>query len=821
MFCHNCGSQILNNSKFCTNCGAKITFSSQGQTPPTPHNTGHSNGQFAQQMNTNTNAPPNHINPGQTPATGSYSQRVQPTLNSNNYANNQYAQQQQMPNYNQNNYSNGNFVPPAQANMNYVPPYNTGVPRKRKSKLKGCFITLLIIFIVLFALIWLFGDDSDEGTYSGNNTTENTNGANQGQPNPSNNGQGVYGNDFEIEGLREFYTNPGENGTDVHTIMVYLLGSDLESIDGAATEDIYEIMDAQYGDNINLVLMTGGSTYWYHPDVSNYATQYWQIKDGQMHLVHDFGQPVNMASSDTLANFINYSSQNFPADRYSIILWNHGGGTFGGFGYDENFPESLLTLSDIDYAFSQSSVKFDFVGFDACLMATAETALMLEPYADYLIASQELEPGIGWYYTDWLSALGSNSSMNTVDIGINIIDDFIAECTEVLDYPEATLSITELRKMPYTYDILTDYFANATDDIYNNEFARISNARRNSKDFGDGEYEQIDIIDFIYKADIEGEEAAINAVNSSVRYYNNSYDVDYAYGLAMYFPFNYPEYYTEYQDIMLDVGISYDYTQFFNIFISAMRGGQMQKEMNTNTQATHDYTNEDWYDEQTALNYADEYSGEFLEELIIDEKGDGYVLSLTDEEWNEISIIELQVLLDDGEGYIDLGSDNVYEFDDDGDLKIEFDYTWVTLDGHTVPFYAEDETYVSEDEWSTYGSVPALLNGEEYIEIIVYWGSDSHYGHVSGYRKQGEIGTPAGKGLFELEAGDTIEWIFDYYTYDWEYENSYIMGDVYTYSGGEIEVSYDDVGNMDAVVYFVLYDVYNNIYETEAIIYTD
>ncbi|MCR5235609.1 MAG: hypothetical protein K6E34_00220 [Lachnospiraceae bacterium] len=36
---------------------------------------------------------------------------------------------------------------------------------------------------------------------------------------------------------------------------------------------------------------------------------------------------------------------------------------------------------------------FDFIGFDACLMATVETAYMLSPYADYMIASEEFEPG--------------------------------------------------------------------------------------------------------------------------------------------------------------------------------------------------------------------------------------------------------------------------------------------------------------------------------------------------------------------------------------------------------------------------------------------
>ena len=73
-------------------------------------------------------------------------------------------------------------------------------------------------------------------------------------------------------------------------------------------------------------------------------------------------------------------------------------------------------------------MEFDFVGFDACLMATAETGLMLNSYADYMIASEETEPGIGWYYTDWLTALSKNTSMPTTEIGRNIVDSFVDTC---------------------------------------------------------------------------------------------------------------------------------------------------------------------------------------------------------------------------------------------------------------------------------------------------------------------------------------------------------------------------------------------------------
>ena len=65
-----------------------------------------------------------------------------------------------------------------------------------------------------------------------------------------------------------------------------------------------------------------------------------------------------------------------------------------GYGYDEKYSRSgSMNLAEIDKALKDGGVTFDFVGFDACLMATAETALMVGDYADYMIASEEGRAG--------------------------------------------------------------------------------------------------------------------------------------------------------------------------------------------------------------------------------------------------------------------------------------------------------------------------------------------------------------------------------------------------------------------------------------------
>ena len=158
-----------------------------------------------------------------------------------------------------------------------------------------------------------------------------------------------------------------------------------------------------------------------------------------------------MTDPATLTGYIQYCAKKFPASRYELIFWDHGGGSISGYGYDEKFASSgSMGLSGIDTALKNAGVKFDFIGFDACLMATAENALMLTQHGDYLIASEETEPGVGWYYTNWLTAFGKNPSMPTIKLGQKIADDFVDVCAQKCPGQLTTLSVVDLAELEAT-----------------------------------------------------------------------------------------------------------------------------------------------------------------------------------------------------------------------------------------------------------------------------------------------------------------------------------------------------------------------------------
>ncbi len=208
--------------------------------------------------------------------------------------------------------------------------------------------------------------------------------------------------------------------TPTRTVLVYMVGSDLESKHGAATADINEMLKVGSNQNLNIVITTGGANKDGWREVKRFlipkgTKTITSIKE--LTQLADLGDK-NMGDSDTLREFLDWGIKTYKADKYSLVFWDHGGGAVGGngtVGNDENKEGNALSLPEIKTAINSVTTlyktKFDLIGFDTCLMATVETASMLVPYADYMVASEELEPGTGWNYTAWLSAISSKPSI--------------------------------------------------------------------------------------------------------------------------------------------------------------------------------------------------------------------------------------------------------------------------------------------------------------------------------------------------------------------------------------------------------------------------
>ena len=150
-----------------------------------------------------------------------------------------------------------------------------------------------------------------------------------------------------------------------------------------------------------------------------------------------------MNDPEVLKAFINFGVENYPAEKYDLILWDHGSGPGGFCNNEQEYMEATDTMSvpEIMDALLHNKVvdpdgdgvqdnKFDILDFDACLMGSTEVLLALADFADYYIASPEPEPGYGQDYEGWLNMLGEDSvkdaDTDSYELSKKIVDDFIA-----------------------------------------------------------------------------------------------------------------------------------------------------------------------------------------------------------------------------------------------------------------------------------------------------------------------------------------------------------------------------------------------------------
>lgn len=169
----------------------------------------------------------------------------------------------------------------------------------------------------------------------------------------------------------------------------------------------------------------------------------------------DLGEP-NMGQVETLVDFVAWGVDTYPADRYALVFWDHGG-AWPGFGGDESTRDhDLLDLPELKAGVAQSLQaaglqRFDLIGFDACLMATYEVAAALAPYGRYFLASEELEPGHGWDYRS-LEVLRNDPTTTPAQLGTRLISDFAGQAQAQQTAANITLSLVDLGAFDALHD---------------------------------------------------------------------------------------------------------------------------------------------------------------------------------------------------------------------------------------------------------------------------------------------------------------------------------------------------------------------------------
>jgi len=548
-----------------------------------------------------------------------------------------------------------------------------------------------------------------------------------------------------------------------YTLMIYMNGSTLESgydyakkeFRGYATKDLAEMIEGYIPDTpINIVVETIGTKRWNNNYISNEETQRFLLTDSGFELISSLPQQ-NVGYKKGLSDYIVWAKRNYPAQNYGLILWNHGGGPVGGFGLDENFGGDILHIEELENALAtakaNSNIHFEFIGFDACLMANLEIAKTLEPFANYLLASEEIEPSSGWDYTSIISTLSKTPTMNGNAIGQLVADSYLAQASKEQMNHGITFSViklSEISEITKNLELLLSEVV-PTFEVTNN-FYNFAKAAGKSRSFGGNSESQgytdlIDLGDFIghlSEGHSERTTALLSAIDNAVVYKIDDASSKKTSGLSIYFPLRDKSRYNTKMELYKKIDFSKDYLTFlsqFNRKLSELSGdGTIPYKLKPPNSKT-----------------------------------DFYHIDFTEEDSEKISEVYLSVYTldsDDGDAnhsYVKLGYDQLTFYDEKHHFYNElFDKQWLFFD--TEPLYVLQKVGNNDREYVS----PVLYNGER-MNLLYGYVADkttdtsvdySNTIQIYGLRRRIDptTGKPD-KELYQLRASDTITPLYKAY----------------------------------------------------------
>jgi hypothetical protein len=297
------------------------------------------------------------------------------------------------------------------------------------------------------------------------------------------------------------------------TFIVYLAGDN--NLSDAGERDLGEMREVGSTEQVNVVVEFDriGSDH----ETRRYLIQ----RDGIDERVESQGE-TDCGDPKVLLKFIKWAAEEYPAERYALILWNHGGGwepaevdriakAMGTLDYtkaegterkssslgraffrttwkkimslqtvqeraicsDDGSGHSLDTIElgkVLEQTVETLGQPLDLLGMDACLMSNLEVAYQARPFVRYIVASEENEPNNGWPYDRVLRYLVEHPDAETADLAKHIVREYVDSYTEIAYSGPVTQSALDLSQV----DVLTEPLDSLSDALV----PRIGDAKR-------------------------------------------------------------------------------------------------------------------------------------------------------------------------------------------------------------------------------------------------------------------------------------------------------------------------------------------------------
>lgn len=226
-------------------------------------------------------------------------------------------------------------------------------------------------------------------------------------------------------------------------------------------------------------------------------------------------QRMDSGNPETLISCCKWAIEEYPAEHYALVFWNHGTGPIDpphgkvinpaslfnfnpllnkleldrsigflelisyiqeeqrGVCWDDS-TGNYLSNQKIEYALNticQSCMegkKFDIIGFDACLMASIEIAHLLRNYCNYMVSSQEVELGTGWHYQYALAPF-QDQSLSPGAFAQHLVDAYKKAYAQITnDFTQSALDLSISQELENNIHRLANLLLSALQNQKNN-----------------------------------------------------------------------------------------------------------------------------------------------------------------------------------------------------------------------------------------------------------------------------------------------------------------------------------------------------------------
>jgi hypothetical protein len=260
------------------------------------------------------------------------------------------------------------------------------------------------------------------------------------------------------------------------TVLVYMVADVGDSFYQDAMDDITEMMEARFDDQIRVVVHADAPSPW--------LTKCWEftgtpkvkgVEDSELNVAQVSGSACGHVS---LLDFVQESVNTYQSDYYLLVLWGHGEGidwkqkvlagrppssTIKGAG--KRFApgsQGAIEVGELGKALAGLKLGIDrenvVVGFDACLMGMVEVFDEIHKYVGWVVAADDEIPDTGWPYTTILQWLGAHPDTLPQILADKIVDLCAESYSDPDQYPESKVSFAacDLSRSPMILRAMKD-----------------------------------------------------------------------------------------------------------------------------------------------------------------------------------------------------------------------------------------------------------------------------------------------------------------------------------------------------------------------------